>query len=382
MEIYLDNAATTQTSEEAAKKALYIMTQCYGNPSSMHKFGFEAEKEISNCAQIISNSINSSTDEIYFTSGGTESNNIAIFGTALGYYRSGKHIVTTKIEHPAVLQPFKFLEQRGFEVTYLDVNSDGMVDNVELKNSVREDTILVSIMHVNNEMGALQDIESIGKIIKKSNPNTLFHVDAVQSFGKYNISVNKYNIDIMSMSGHKLHSPKGVGAVYIKKNLKVKPIIYGGGQQKNMRSGTENVSGIAAFAVATERAYQNMDSNYLHVKNLKHKLAYGILNQIDGTSMNGNFKNSSPYILNISFEGIKSEVLLHSLEIRGISVSSGSACSSNRKQLSSTLQAIGTENIEGAIRFSFSNYNTDEQIEFCINSLKEEIYKLRRFKRS
>lgn len=384
VDIYFDNAATTKTSLEVANRAFYIMTEEYGNPSSLHNRGLRAEKEIKNTSKIISNIINSNIDEIYFTSGGTESNNIALFGTAKGYNRSGKHIITTLIEHPSIVQPFKALENEGFEITYLNVDLNGIIDIEQLKNSIRQDTILVSIMYVNNEIGSVQNIELIGKTIKEINYKILFHVDAVQAFGKYNMSVTKSKIDILSISGHKFHAPKGIGVLYIKKNLKVKPLIYGGGQQRNIRSGTENVPAISALAIATQQAYENIDNNYDYVKNLKYKLLYGILDNIEDTYINGSIEKTSPYILNITFGGIKSEILLHSLENEGINISSGSACSSHKKQLSQTLKAIGIQDdyIEGAVRFSFSIYNKIEEVEYCIDAIKKIVPILRKFKRS
>lgn len=379
MDIYFDNAATTKTSLEAANKAFSIMTENYGNPSSMHLKGLEAENQIREVKQIISDILNCDKSEIYFTSGGTESNNTAILGTALGYKRSGKHIITTKIEHPAISEPFKILQDNGYEITYLNVNSDGYIDINSLKNSIRTDTILVSIIHINNEIGVIQNIELIGKIIKELNQNTLFHTDAVQSFGKYNIDVKSSKIDLLSISGHKFHAPKGIGVLYMHKNLKTKPLLFGGGQQNNFRPGTENVPSIAALGIAAKQAYQNLDYNYNYIKDLKTKLAQQILN-IDGTNLNGNLQNDSPYILNISFKDIRAEVLLHALENEGISVSSGSACSAHKKQLSNTLKSINAINIEGAIRFSFSKYNTIEEVDFCTNVLNDLIPRLRRFK--
>lgn len=379
MDIYFDNAATTKTSLEAANKAFSIMTENYGNPSSMHLKGLEAENQIREVKQIISDILNCDKSEIYFTSGGTESNNTAILGTALGYKRSGKHIITTKIEHPAISEPFKILQDNGYEITYLNVNSDGYIDINSLKNSIRTDTILVSIIHINNEIGVIQNIELIGKIIKELNQNTLFHTDAVQSFGKYNIDVKSSKIDLLSISGHKFHAPKGIGVLYMRKNLKTKPLLFGGGQQNNFRPGTENVPSIAALGIAAKQAYQNLDYNYNYIKDLKTKLAQQILN-IDGTNLNGNLQNDSPYILNISFKDIRAEVLLHALENEGISVSSGSACSAHKKQLSNTLKSINAINIEGAIRFSFSKYNTIEEVDFCTNVLNDLIPRLRRFK--
>lgn len=379
-DIYFDNAATTKTSLEAAKIAYDIMTKDYGNPSSKHLKGLTAEKEVKRAIRIIADIIDANENEIYFTSGATESNNISIFGTAQAYKRNGKHIITTKIEHPSVLSPFDILEQNGFDITYLDVNSQGLINLNQLLQSITENTILISIMHVNNEIGSVQNIEQIGKSIKQRNKNIIFHVDAVQSFGKYNISVKKSNIDLLSVSGHKFHAPKGVGFLYLRKGVKTTPIIYGGGQQSNIRSGTENVPGIAALALAAQEAYDNLNLNFENAKLLKTKLADSILNNISKTYINGSLsENSSPYILNIAFKDIKSEVLLHALEEEGISVSSGSACSSHRKVLNNTLKAVSSEYIDSSIRFSFSKYNTVEEVEYCIDILNKLVPMLRNF---
>lgn len=379
-DVYFDNAATTKTSLEAAKIAYDIMTKEYGNPSSKHLKGLTAEKEVKRAIQTISYLIDANENEIYFTSGATESNNISIFGTAQAYKRNGKHIITTKIEHPSVLSPFNILEQNGFDITYLDVNSQGLISLNQLLQSITENTILISIMHVNNEIGSVQNIEQIGKSIKQKNKNIIFHVDAVQSFGKYNISVKKSNIDLLSASGHKLHAPKGIGFLYLRKGIKTTPIIYGGGQQNNMRSGTENVPGIAALSLAAQEAYESLTTNFENIKSLKIKLANSILNSISGTYINGSLsENTSPYILNIAFKDIRSEVLLHALEDEGISVSSGSACSSYKKVLNNTLKAIGSEYIDSSIRFSFSKYNTIEEVEYCIDILNKLVPMLRNF---
>ncbi len=379
-EVYFDNAATTQTSLEAAKIAYDIMTKNYGNPSSKHLKGLEAEKEIKKATKIISDIIDANENEIFFTSGATESNNTSIFGTAQAYKRDGKHIITTKIEHPSVMQPLKMLEEKGFDITYLDVDSDGLIDINQLIDSINDNTILVSIIHVNNEIGSVQNINEIGKAIKQKNKNILFHVDAVQSFGKYNISVKKSCIDLLSVSGHKFHAPKGIGFLYLRKGIKTKALIYGGGQQNNMRSGTENVPGIVSLSLATQEAYKNIDKNFENVKLLKFELANAILNNIDGAYINGTLsENASPYILNISFKDIKSEILLHALENENISVSSGSACSSHKRNLNNTLKAIDSKYADSAIRFSFSKYNTMEEVEYCFNVLSKLIPKLRNF---
>lgn len=382
MEIYFDNAATTKMSDLAVEKMLYMIKENYANPSSLHGMGFKAEKEIRQASNVLSGILGALPEEIYFVSGATEANNTAILGTAKGYFRSGKHMITSSIEHPSVLQVFSELEKQGFEVTYLKVDSKGYIDLEQLKNSIRPDTILVSTMYVNNETGVVQDIEKIGKIIKEINPDTLFHVDAVQAFGKYKISVQRANIDLLSISGHKFHAPKGIGMLYMKKNLKVKPLLYGGGQQKNMRSGTENTPAIASMAVAANEMYEKLNENFEYVSEIKKTLTDGIVQNIENVVINSD-ENTSPYILNVSFEGLRAEVLLHSLENEGINISSGSACSSHKKQASYVLTAIGLEPclIEGTVRFSFSKYNTLEEARRCVEVLKKTVPLLRKFKR-
>lgn len=382
MEIYFDNAATTKTSELAIKKMVEVMQENYANPSSLHGMGFKAEKEIRQAVKIFSDIIGAFPEEIYFVSGATEANNTAIFGTAKGYIRTGKHIITSRIEHPSVLRVFEELESQGWEVTYIEVDSNGYIDMEQLKNSIRKDTVLVSIMYVNNEIGTVQDIEAIGRLIKEINPQTLFHVDAVQGFGKYRVSVQKAQIDLMSISGHKFHAPKGVGMLYIRKNLKIKPLIYGGGQQKNMRSGTENTPAVAAMAEAAKEMYDTLEDNFRHVSKIKEFLIKNITENIENAYINGD-EAGSPYILNVSFEGVRAEVLLHSLELENINISAGSACSSHKKQASHVLVSIGLKPdiIEGTVRFSFSRYNTLEEAKHCVEVLKKTIPLLRKFKR-
>ncbi len=382
MEIYFDNAATTKMSDLAVEKMLYMIKENYANPSSLHGMGFKAEKEIRQASNVLAGILGALPEDIYFVSGATEANNTAILGAAKGYFRSGKHMITSSIEHPSVLQVFAELEKQGFEVTYLKVDSKGYIDLEQLKNSIRPDTILVSTMYVNNETGVVQNIGKIGKIIKEINPDTLFHVDAVQAFGKYKISVQRENIDLLSISGHKFHAPKGIGMLYMKKNLKVKPLLYGGGQQKNMRSGTENTPAIAAMAVAANEMYEKLNENFEYVNEIKKTLADGIVQNIENVVINSD-ENTSPYILNVSFEGLRAEVLLHSLENEGINISAGSACSSHKKQASYVLTAIGLEPslIEGTVRFSFSKYNTLEEAKQCVEVLEKIVPLLRRFKR-
>ena len=382
--IYFDNAATTRAADEVAERVKYMLLENFGNPSAQSMMGVRAENELTNARKVMAKAINALPEEIYFTSGGTEDDNWAIFGTAEGYKRSGKHIITTSIEHPAVSEPMERLRQKGWEVTVLDVDKNGYIDIDALRDSIREDTVLVSIILVNNEVGTIQDASAVGKLIKEKNPNTLFHADAVQAFGKYPIDVRKMNIDMLSMSGHKIHGPKGVGFFYMKKGLKVRPIIYGGGQERGQRSATENTPGIAGLAKAVELAMENMDASHEKVMEVKRTLAEGILRDIPKTHINGpSIEEASPYVLNVSFNGLRSEVLLHALEEKEVYVSAGSACSSKKKGGSHVLRSLGLseERIEGAIRFSFCRYNTVEEALFCLEILKEKTAFLRKYMR-
>ena len=382
--IYFDNAATTRAADEVAERVRYMLLENFGNPSAQSMMGVRAENELNDARKIMAKSINALPEEIYFTSGGTEDDNWAIFGTAEGYKRSGKHIITTSIEHPAVAEPMERLRQKGWEVTVLDVDKNGYIDLDALRDSIRDDTVLVSIILVNNEVGTIQDASAVGKLIKEKNPNTLFHADAVQAFGKYPIDVRKMNIDMLSMSGHKIHGPKGVGFFYMKKGLKVRPIIYGGGQERGQRSATENTPGIAGLAKAVELAMENMDASHEKVMEVKRTLAEGILRDIPKTHINGpSIEEASPYVLNVSFNGLRSEVLLHALEEKEIYVSAGSACSSKKKGGSHVLRSLGLseERIEGAIRFSFCRYNTVDEAAACLEILKEKTAFLRKYMR-
>ena len=382
--IYFDNAATTRALDEVADKVKYMLLENFGNPSSQNMAGVNAENEVIKARKIIAASINAEPDEIYFTSGGTESDNWAIFGTAKGYIRSGKHMITTAIEHPAVLQPMCELEKNGWDITILGVDEKGYINIDELKAAIREDTVLVSTILINNETGTIQNAEEISKAIKSVNPHTLYHVDAVQAYGKYPINVKKMGIDMLSVSGHKVHGPKGVGFFYMKKGLKVKPIIFGGGHERGQRSGTENTPSIVGLAEAVKIDMAEMDKAIEHVTDVKKTLADGILNSIPMTYINGpSIEEGSPYVLNIGFEGLRSEVLLHSLEEKEIYVSAGSACNSKKKGASTVLSALGIDEkcIEGAIRFSFCRYNTVEEAEQCIEILKEKAAFLRKYMR-
>ena len=382
--IYFDNAATTRAADEVAERVRYMLLENFGNPSAQSMMGVRAENELNDARKIMAKSINALPEEIYFTSGGTEDDNWAIFGTAEGYKRSGKHIITTSIEHPAVAEPMERLRQKGWDITVLDVDKNGYIDLDALRDSIREDTVLVSIILVNNEVGTIQDAAAVGKLIKEKNPNTLFHADAVQAFGKYPIDVRKMNIDMLSMSGHKIHGPKGVGFFYMKKGLKVRPIIYGGGQERGQRSATENTPGIAGLAKAVELAMENMEKSHNTVMEIKKTLADGILKEIPKTHINGpSIEDASPYVLNVSFNGLRSEVLLHALEEKEVYVSAGSACSSKKKGGSHVLRSLGLseERIEGAIRFSFCRYNTVDEAAACLEILKEKTAFLRKYMR-
>lgn len=383
MEIYLDNSATTMVRPEVAKLMYEIMTKDYGNPSSMHIKGVQAERYLREAKDIFAGILKVSEKEIFFTSGGTEGDNMAIIGAALAGRRRGRHIITTVIEHPAVLESCAFLEKNGFEVTYLPVNAAGQVEPDTLKASLRDDTILVSVMYVNNEIGAIEPVSELGRIIKEYNKDILFHVDAVQAFGKFRIHPYKENIDMLTMSSHKIHGPKGVGAIFIKDKTKIQPIALGGGQQKGMRSGTENVPGIAGMAMAAKELYDKFDEDVNRLYELKEYFVREITG-IEGATVNGlTGRDSAPHVVSVSFDGItKSEVLLHALEDKGIYISSGSACSSNKPSLSSTLKAIGVKNdlLYATLRFSFSVFTTKEELEYTINAVKELLPVLRKYR--
>lgn len=378
--IYFDNAATTCVFPEVVEAMQDAMQVTYGNPSAKHMKGIEAENKVKAAQELIAKTLRAKPKEILFTSGGTESNNTAIIGTAMANRRKGKHIITTKVEHASVYEPMYHLEEEGYEVTYLDVDSEGIVDLDQLEESIREDTILVSCMMVNNEIGAIEPIKEIAKIIKAKNPNTIFHVDAIQAYGKLPIVPKNMGIDLLSTSGHKIHGPKGIGFLYIKEGTKISPIIFGGGQQKGMRSGTENVPGIVGLAVACEKMIGKNYENAEKIREVKEYFQERIKEIEDIKDNSG----KAPHVASISFKKLRSEVLLHALEDREIYVSSGSACSSNKKQaVSGTLNAIALsdEFKDGTLRFSFSIENTKEEVDETIKALKELVPMLRRFVR-
>lgn len=385
MEVYLDNSATTRTFPEVAELMSKIMCEDYGNPSSMHNKGVQAERYVRYGRETLAKILKVNEKEIYFTSGGTESDNLALIGCAMANYRAGKHLITTKIEHPAILQTMHYLEDQGFEVTYLSVNDKGQISLQELQNAMRKDTILVSIMHTNNEIGAVEPIAEAGRLIKSTNPSTLFHVDAVQGFGKYRIYPKRMGIDLLSVSGHKIHGPKGVGFLYIGEKVKIHNIIYGGGQQKNLRSGTENVPGIAGMAKAAEMLYNHLEEDAERLYSLKDYFCEGLRKIPDIRINNPEGMEGAPHIVSLSVAGVRSEVLLHALEDKGIYVSAGSACSSNKPYTagSATMKAIKLpeEFLDSTLRFSMSVYTTREELDYTLQVMYDIIPMLRKYTR-
>lgn len=370
--IYLDNSATTRPYDEVIEYIGEINRNFYGNPSSLHTMGIEAERKVNASREIIAKNLGTVPKQVYFTSGGTESNNLAIRGYLEGNPRKGKHIITTRIEHPSVLEVFKHLESIGYKVDYIEVDKEGRILLDALKSKINDETSLVSIMLVNNETGAIQPIVEASGIIKSVNHQTVLHVDAVQAFGKMDLKPERMCIDLMSVSSHKIHGPKGVGALYVSGRIKIKPLFFGGGQEALIRSGTENVPGICGFGLAADLTLSRMEKNAEHAQNIKN---YFIKN-LETCTFNYKVLSpdfSSPYVLNISFDGLKSEVLLHHLEDRRIFVSAGSACSSRKKNRSHVLQAMGLQDslIDSAIRFSFSSFNREEDITETISALQD-----------
>lgn len=383
MEAYLDNSATTRCYKEAAEKMYRVMTEEYGNPSSLHHKGIEAEQVLREAKNILAHNLKVQEKELYFTSGGTESDNLALIGCAYANQRAGKHLITTSIEHPAVLQAMQYLEGQGFRITYLPVDADGIVRLSDLEEALCEDTILVSVMYVNNEVGSVQPIAEIGELLKKREKSILFHVDAVQAYGKYRIHPKKLHIDLLSISSHKIHGPKGMGLLYVREGVKIRPLLYGGGQQKDLRPGTENVPGIAGLGEAARRIYTDFEEKRDCLYGLKEYFIKGI-QELEGVVVNGKTgRDSVPHIVSVSFEGVRSEVLLHALEDRGIYVSSGSACASNHPAVSGTLKAMGIkrELLDSTLRFSFSEFTTEEELAYCLKVLGELLPMLRKFKR-
>ncbi len=377
-QIYMDNSATTRPYDEVIEYMSCINKDIYGNPSSLHRKGIEAERIIKKSRVSIANSINADKDEIYFTSGGTESNNFAIRGYLNANKHSGSHIVTLKTEHPSVLEVYKHLANMGYSVDFVDVDSKGVINLEQLEKILTQDTSLISIILVNNETGTIQPIDEIIKIKNKVNRDICIHVDAVQAFGKIKLDVKKGGYDLLSVSSHKIHGPKGVGALYINKKRKVNAIVFGGGQESMLRSGTENVPGIGGFAMAAEITYSNFIENYNKVTEIRDMFVNGLESEINGYKLLSP-KNGLPYILNISFENVKAEVLLHFLEQENIYVSTGAACSSRKNIHSHVLTAMGVQkgDIEGSIRFSFSSFNSVDEVPIVIDALKKILPKIK-----
>ena len=383
MEVYFDNSASTKVSEKAIDIMLKTMRDDYANTSAKHIKGVDAEGYVKDATDIIAKTLKVKKGEIIFTSGGTESNNMALIGGAMSKKRFGKHIIISGIEHPAVYRPAEFLMEQGFDVSVLSVNREGQVDLEVLKSTLRDDTILVSVMYVNNEMGAIEPVEEISRIIKSKNKDILFHVDAIQAYTKLRITPKSQGIDMLSASGHKFHGPKGVGFLYIDSSVKINPIIFGGGHQRGMRSGTINTTGIAGMGVAAKEAYENFDERINKIRDLKYYLM-DELEKIEGTVLNtGRGESFAPQIISVSFEDIRAEVLLHALEDRGVYVSSGSACSSNHPGISGTLKAIGVREdlLDATIRVSLSELNSMEEADYFLKNLKELLPLLRKFVR-
>ncbi len=383
MEAYLDNAATTRVLDSVREKMVKVMEEDYGNPSSRHRKGIGAERQVKEAREVIAKTLRVQEKEIIFTSGGTESNNMALIGAALANHRAGNHIISTRIEHASVYQPLSFLENQGFRVTYLDVDREGHIFLEQLSEAIGPDTILVSVMYVNNEIGAVEPVGEIGRLIKEKNPAAVFHVDGIQAYGKYEIRPKKQQIDLLSVSGHKIHGPKGTGFLYKNEKAKVKPIIYGGGQQKGMRSGTENVPGIAGLGQAAREMEEGFSERVGRLRELKDYLIDRMCG-LEGVAVNSDKgEESAPHIVSASFQGVRGEVLLHALEDRGIYVSSGSACSSNHPAISGTLKAVGIkkEFLDSTLRFSLGMFNTREQLDYAVRTLGELLPVLRRYQR-
>ena len=383
--IYLDNAATTRTDERVVEAMLPYFTRYYGNASTIYALGEESRKAVTRARDIIAAGIGAKPEEIYFTAGGSESDNWALKATAEAYKEKGKHIITSKIEHHAILHTCEWLERQGFEVTYLDVDENGRINPADVEAAIRPDTILISIMFANNEIGTIEPIAEIGAIAKAH--GVLFHTDAVQAFGQEPIQVDEMNIDMLSSSGHKLNGPKGIGFLYIRKGVKIRSFVHGGAQERKRRAGTENVPAIAGLGEAAEEIYENLDEKRAHLYGLKQRFIDGI-EKLEGTHVNGKTgEDSAPHIVSVSFEGIRSEVLLHSLEDRGIYVSSGSACSSNnhagKQKGSKTLRNIHLKEnlLDSTLRFSFSVHTTEEEIDYALEVLGELLPVLKKYTR-
>ena len=394
MEVYLDNSATTKPSVGVKEKMLQALDQDYGNPSSMHRMGVRAEQYMKEAAAILANSLKVEAKEIIFTSGGTEANNLALIGTAMANRRRANHVITTRIEHPSVHQAVVYLEENGFEISFIPVDPSGKIIKQKLYELIKENTLMVSMMYVNNEIGSVQDVTEIATELKNRKKDIIIHVDAVQAFGKYRIHPKRQGIDLLSLSGHKIHGPKGIGALYVNDKVKINPTMFGGGHQRGLRSGTENVPGIAGLGQAVKELYTDFDQKIMRMYDLKQKFLQEV-SKLEGVSVNGMtpecletfeleaLKKTAPHIMSVSFQGVRSEVFLHALEDKGVFVSSGSACSSHHPTPSVTLTAIGLPKdlMESTLRFSMSELTTTEEIEYTLEQIKQIVPMLRRYTR-
>ena len=384
MEVYLDNSATTMCYPEVGELVYKVMCRDYGNPSSLYRKGVEAERYIRDAKETVAKLLKVNNKEIFFTSGGTESDNLALIGCARANRRRGNHLITSSIEHPAILNTMRYLEEEeGFRVTYLPVDEAGRIQLDALREALCPETILVSVMYVNNEVGTVQPIHEAVQITKRYNSSILLHTDAVQGYGKYRIYPKRLGIDLLSASGHKIHGPKGVGFLYIDSRVKIHPIMFGGGQQRDIRSGTENVPGIAGIGLASSLIYRDLEMKTALMRELKAYFIERIL-QMEDTVVHGvTDEESAPHIISVGVGGVRSEVLLHTLEDKGICVSSGSACSSNHPAVSGVLKAIGAprEYLDATVRFSMSEFTTKEEIDYTLETLYNCIPMLRRYTR-
>ena len=383
MEVYLDHSATTRCYEAVRDLVVKTMMEDYGNPSSMHRKGVEAEAYLKEALGTLSGILKVPEKEIYFTSGGTESNNWALTGAAAANRRWGNRIVLSEVEHAAVAAPAAYLEEQGFEVVKIPVDSRGVVRKSSLEEALTPDTILVSVMYVNNEIGSVEPVAEIGDMVKERCPHAYFHVDAIQAFGKYRIYPRRMQIDLLSASGHKIHGPKGIGLLYISEKARLRPMILGGGQQNGMRSGTDNVPGAAGLGLAARLAYEGLEAKTEHMRAMKRRLAEGLAGMEQVVIHGMPLEEGAPHILNASFLGIRSEVLLHALEDQGIYVSAGSACSSHKRGSSATLRAIGCtrEEMDSAVRFSLGEETSPEEIDYTLETLRGLVPMLRRYTR-
>ena len=375
--MYLDNSATTQISEEVFREMEPYFKNEFGNPSTLYSIGRESKKALELARQRVADAINAKPQQIIFTSGGSESDNLAIKGIAFKLQNKGKHIITTEIEHPAVKETLKFLESIGFKVTYLPVYENGLIDIEDLKNAITDETILITVMHANNEIGSVQPISEIGKIA--SEKGIKFHTDAVQSFGKIEVDVDKLNVDLLSLSSHKINGPKGVGALYIKKGTRIVPLIHGGGQEKGIRSGTENVAGIVGFGKACQLAAENLDQHYEKLSSISNEIVEKVLNTIPESYLNGSSENRLPNLVNIRFKAIEGESLILLLDAKGYQASTGSACSSNSLEASPVLTALGLDpvDVHGSLRISLAPESDNFDVDDFVDTLADAVGRLR-----